>query len=60
MALKMLIGIAAPNRTGRVVRIEAAMKAALDKALSEGVSNPVQLKRRILEARDNAKRTAEG
>lgn len=49
------VGLAVPNRTGRAVKIEAAMKAALEKALKEGERRPHILRKRILEARAEEK-----
>lgn len=50
------VGLAAPNRSGMSVRIEAAMKAALEKAQAEKVTDPRILKKRMLAARAEEQR----
>lgn len=50
------VGLAVSNRSGISVRLEAAMKAALDAALKSGEQRPHVLKKRMLAAREDAKK----
>ena len=58
MPIVAATGIAAPNRSGRAALAELAMREALDKAVRGGITDPAELKRRILRARELAKRQA--
>lgn len=50
------VGLAAPNRSGQAARIERVMLDALRKAQAEGEKRPHVLRKRMLAARDEAKR----
>lgn len=50
------VGLSANNRAGYAVRIEAAMKAALDAELAKGEVRPHLLKKRMMAARAEEQR----
>ena len=56
MAIVEAVGLSANNRAGHAVRIEAAMKAALDAELATGDTRPHILKKRMLAARNEERR----
>lgn len=56
MAVVEVVGLSANNRAGHAVRIEAAMKRALDEALAGGERRPHILKKRMLAARNEERR----
>lgn len=56
MAVVEAVGLSANNRAGHAVRIEAAMKRALDEALAGGEKRPHILKKRILAGRAEEQR----
>lgn len=56
MAIVEAVGLSANNRAGHAVRIEVAMKAALDAELAKGETRPFILKKRMLAARAEEQR----
>lgn len=56
MAIVPAVGVAVPKRSGFGLRIEAAMRKAVQDALDQGISNPNAIKGRIIAARNKAKR----
>lgn len=56
MAVVEVVGLSTNNRAGHAVRIEAAMKKALDAELAKGETRPNILKKRMIAARAEEKR----
>jgi len=56
MAVVEVVGLSANNRAGHSVRIEAAMKKALDAELANGETRPNILKKRMMAARAEEQR----
>lgn len=56
MAIVEVVGLSANNRAGYAVRIEAAMKKALDEELAKGETRPHILKKRMMAARADEQR----
>ena len=55
MPVVSAIGVAVSARAARVEVVQGAVKAEVDKILAERISNPAEIKRRIIAARDGTR-----